>query len=149
MKKKFFIFGALVLILLVFMSFVLPKQPKPLPYPNLTTPTPLVISPNPTSVANQEMKVQEKLDQQTGKDIQDVNTNYPWYKNLPLQTASYYVDFDTLKKVFLVDIYPSQASSLSVNDQINNLKTAVLNQMQGLGIDTSSYQIVWSITPEP
>ena len=82
------------------------------------------------------------------KGQQDFLNKYPWYNNLPPVNDNYFIDFDSTKNLFIVELYPKTSTSISVNDQVAQLKNAVLLELQSLGVNVPSYSVHWVIVPQ-
>lgn len=82
-----------------------------------------------------------------GKITQQNLTNYPWLNSLPLESSQFFVFFNIQQKAFEGTIYPNKNSSLSIEEQVKSIKSAVLQQLATMGIPTTIYPFVWTITP--
>jgi hypothetical protein len=87
--------------------------------------------------------IQLQSDDLFGKWQSNLYSSYAWYDSLPLQTSDYYTYFDVNSKTFISDLYVSPTDK----GKIQSLKQEVIQQLQSLGIDTSTYKLVWNITP--
>lgn len=115
-------------------------QPPQVSFPSPTTSVRLP-SPIPIISTEDQIKAQSEADLNFGKWAQDVNRNYPWYNQLPIQTEKYYVYFDLDLKKFIGRLYAN-------GQQAENLKTEVMRRLSELGIDTSKYEFQWEIVPQ-
>jgi hypothetical protein len=70
---------------------------------------------------------------------------YPWYKKIPPRNDTYYIGFSSTENKFIADLYPKKDSSMSTDAQVNQLKTIVLDKLKSIGVDTSKFEIVWTI----
>src|SRR5438132_249205 len=115
MKKTIISILVLVILILLAVSFFLSQASKkevPSSAP-ITTPTPILV---PVSTAT-PMPLDKQLINQTEADKnfsawqKDIQTNYPWYNNLPLQEDGYFVYFDLDQKTFFAYLYPKSSKS--------------------------------------
>lgn len=112
---------------------------------NSLLPTPLpsisIIQNSPTGstqpTLSQKQSDQLQADYEFGQWQKNNNNNYPWLKNLPLQSNKFYVYFDLDQKKFIADIY--------VPNEQNNIKQEVLTQLKNLGIDMGKFEITWNV----
>ena len=105
-------------------------------------------SPDTISTADQQ-KEQSQADLNYASKEAQFQQNYPWYNDLPLQTETYYVYFDTNSKSFIGILYPSNSSSASVDNQVAGMKSDIQTQLTNLGIPYNNYPLNWEVTPEP
>lgn len=145
--------GLIVVVIVIFFnSFTKSPTPAPTPVllptsiPNEVQQSP--ISPTPTLTIPQQQESQTQADKNYGAWQKGVDTSYPWYNNLPLQTPNYFVYFDLDTKKFVARLYPSQSSPTSVDTQVAGMKSEITAKLQGLGIDTSKFELDWQVTPE-
>lgn len=107
----------------------------------------------PTGSYNQ-LTQQQKNDYQIQSDqnIQNIQNKilqqYPWYPRLPLQSTNYFVYFDPPSETFIVKLYPQKNSATPIDNQVSNLKTAVIQRINTLGSNAGKYKIDWRVTPE-
>lgn len=93
----------------------------------------------------EQIKAQEAADRDFAEKDKANQESYPWYNNLPLQTATYFVFFDLNAKKFTAKIYPTSSSE----NEITTIENEVENRLSGLGIDLSKHTITWEVTPAP
>jgi hypothetical protein len=93
------------------------------------------------------------LDQQGQSDLKFAQSqeeflkSHPWYDNLPPENDQYFINYDDTKNDFFVNLYPKINSSSTEGAQVSQFKKTVLQVLQSLGVNTSSYQIEWIIIP--
>lgn len=97
--------------------------------------------------AQDQQKAQSQADKNFGDQWKKVDTLYPWYDSLPLQTDSYFVYFDLDTRSFVGKLYPSSNSSVSEDNQVIQMKQEIIKKLEELGIDTTKYKFTWTITP--
>ncbi|QQG40738.1 MAG: hypothetical protein HYV37_00185 [Candidatus Levyibacteriota bacterium] len=151
MFKKITIITVLIIvpfsIYLISIYFIkLPTSQPSSPVPN---PTPTFFVPiSKTPPIDYQLKLQTEGDKKFSDWQKDINKNYPWYNNFPLQEDNYFVYFDLDEKKFVGKIYPKKDTATSINQQVDAYKKVILFQLKKLGIDTTIYQFNWVVTPE-
>lgn len=105
------------------------------------TTSPVAIDPNDAAAE------QQAGDVTFGKITQQNLSNYPWLGSLPIQSSQYFVYFNVQQRKFLATIYPNKKSTMSLQDQTASIKAAISQQLSGMGIPTTVYPFVWTITP--
>lgn len=109
----------------------------------------LTITPTPTqNNTSTDVLEQGQDDAKFSQSQADFLNSHPWYDNLPPENDQYYINFDASKNDFFVLLYPKKQSSLSIDSQVAQLKTNVINELKSLGVNTSSYAIEWTIIPQ-
>ncbi len=99
---------------------------------------------NPEEVpVDDQIKNQAKADEEFGKWVSDIYTNYPWYDKLPLMTDNYFVYFDLDQKKFEGKIY-IQDISTPTPEQIQQYKDETITTLESLGVNTLEFQIHWT-----
>ena len=101
---------------------------------------------SPTPTTSPEMK--KALDE-AGESAREydnrqnnVRTEYPWIRKLPLVNEKYYVYFDLEKQKFVGHLYPASG------EDIEQLKASAMNQLRvEKEIPVDNYQFEWS-TPQ-
>lgn len=88
-----------------------------------------------------QVKIQSQADKNFGDWQLQVITNYPWYKQLPLQTESYFVYFDLDTKTLFAKIY----SNPSDESRIIIIKNEVSSRLTALGVDLTTFPIEWKV----
>jgi hypothetical protein len=71
--------------------------------------------------------------------------NYPWINQFPIQNSNYFVYFDTDKIRVIAKLYPKKSSNLTINQQVEQFKTEILQKMKDINQDTLNYPIDWTI----
>ena len=157
-KVLFGIGGGSLLLVAVFLPFFLSQSPNgkaTTPDENaqtdkeVTIPTPIpqpTENPNPTLAAAMKKAVSEAQ-----KEANDYNayqdqlrTEYPWLRKLPIASAQYYVYFDLPTKSFIGKIYPKN------EDHVELLKESVVEKLKSeKQIPVDTYPIKWSVYPQP
>lgn len=94
-----------------------------------------------------QIKAQEAADRDFAERDRINQENYPWYNNLPLQAATYFVFFDLNTKKFTAKIYPP--SSSPTENEITAIENEVKSRLSSLDIDLNKYTIDWEVTPAP
>lgn len=126
------------------------SSPSPQPRVKVTLPSPPLTPSVPYDQLTQQQKeqAQAQADEYYQKTENAVLNNYPWYPKLPLQDTGYFVYFNYSSEIFKADLFPQKASSVPLDEQINQLKNTVIQQINAIGADTSRYSINWEITPK-
>lgn len=152
-KKTILLLLGLLLILLLILYITSNFRKTPLTS-SPPLPTPVAFSPSPSPTLFTPTTVEEELQQQTVADTNyteaqnKILREYPWYNSLPLQAENYFVLFDLDKKSFRARIYPQKSSVTPIDNQVQNYKQEILEQLQQINIDMARYQIEWLIFPE-
>jgi hypothetical protein len=131
----FFLFISVVL-------FFAPSQPSLAPS---TPPTPTLIQVNPTTSPGE---TQGQLDRNYTQKVNEFYKTYPWYDQIPPRNENYFIGFDSFTKSFFIELYPKNTSSTSADIQVSQLKNTVLQTLQSIGVNTTSYKIEWIIVPQ-
>jgi hypothetical protein len=134
------IFGIFLLFISVVLFFS-PTQPSLQNIP----PAPTVIQTNPTA---SPITLQGQVDYNYNQQVSAFYKTYPWYDQIPPRNKNYFIGFDSSTKSFFVELYPRTNSSLSISDQVSQLKNVVLRTLQAIGVKTSSYKIDWVVIPQ-
>lgn len=152
LKNKFLlIIFAGVIALLIIVSFLSAKPANktqtisPNTSPSVITPSPTTLTtttPQP-SQSSSDIQKQQQADINFGNDIKKIQQSYPWFNNLPIMNANYFVYFDPLKKQLVADIY-SKSKNLSAQ-QVEDIKTSITSQLSQLGIPLAQYPITWIV----
>lgn len=95
-----------------------------------------------------QAKIQSKADKENADYWKSVNSQYPWYNKLPLQSANYYVYFDLNKYMFIAKLYPQKSSSIPTDAQVEFMKTEILSKLQQIGVDTKTAPIEYDVKEE-
>lgn len=155
-------FAIIILGSYIFLSKPDTATPQPLPVQQMTPYSPSPFSDRKTPVAplpsfsppvvpyeqltqEQKEQYQTQSDEYYQKTQDTILKNYHWYLKLPLQGKGYFVYFDPPSERFKAALYPQKNSSVSIENQIDNLKNIVIQQIATLGADASRYQIDWEI----
>jgi hypothetical protein len=148
-KKLLLIGGVVLLVLLVLIAGVLLSGSKETTQPKTETtnaPTSSItqsVSPTMSPDESQALKEQLKIDADYGSALEEVNTQYPWFNNLPLRGEKYFVYFDLQKKVLIGLLYPK------AGDNVEAMKIQVQNELkQRKKVPVEKYPIEWTVTPE-
>jgi hypothetical protein len=104
-------------------------------------------TPTPFSEENSLLNQQGQSDLKFAQSQKQFLETHPWYNNLPPENNQYFINYDASKNDFFVILYPKKTSSLSIDNQVSQLKTNVLQALQTLGINTALYKIEWTIIP--
>ena len=131
------VLGIFLLVLGVVLFFA-PSQPSTTPS---ISPTPTAVEVNPAASADS----QGQADYNYNQSVNAFYKAYPWYDQLPPKNNNYLVGFDSSTKSFFVELYPKASSSTSVEDQTAQLKNNVIQILQSIGVNTSSYKIEWIV----
>jgi hypothetical protein len=83
-------------------------------------------------------KSQIEADRRYSELQENTLEKYPWLSQLPLQTAQYFVYFDTNKKQFIAKIYPSEQQT---SQEIQSL---IVSELQRIGASNTE-NIDWQI----
>ena len=144
LAKKYFVFIAFGLFLLAL--FILAFLPKNKPPATQIAPSPTVqpiINPG-----QSQSEKQGQADYQYNKAINDFYSSHPWYNKIPPKNNDYFIGYDASTSSFFVELYPKTTSGVSVNDQVARLKNEVIQTLNLIGVDTSSYKIDWLVYPQ-
>lgn len=102
------------------------------------TPTTIIIQDintiNPTMVKELQLE-QSKADYEYAKVQEKRYQDYPWYDKLPIGNDTYFVYFSSEDKKFIGKIYDTA--------QTEQIKADVPNQLKELGVDVTTYPIIW------
>lgn len=103
-------------------------------------------NPNPTLAAAMKKAVAEAQKEANEYNTyqEQLHTEYPWLRKLPLASPQYYVYFDLPTKSFIGKIYPKN------EDHVDLLKEAVTEKLKTeKQIPVDKYPIKWSVYPQP
>jgi hypothetical protein len=139
--KIFFVAAGFSLLLISVVLFFTPSQPAVTPS---IPPTPTTTQVNPTTAP----ELQGQADYNYAQAQNAFYKAYPWYDQIPPKNSNYFIGFDSSTKSFFVELYPKATSSSSLQDQTAQLKNSVLQALQSIGVNTSSYKIDWTIVPQ-
>jgi len=116
----------------------------------IISPTPSIAAPTIASVSAEDVLANQQAQDDSifAKGQQDFLNKYPWYNDLPPVNDNYFIDFDSTKNLFTIELYPKTSASTPMNDQIAQLKDAVLLELQSLGVNAPSYNVNWVIVPQ-
>lgn len=158
-KYLFFalIFAIFVLLVFIFLPLISNfGKPKP-----MSTPPPVLTAPSasPTFIPGSsalpsgipsadQIQLQAKADQDFAEKIKQRDALYPWLDKLPIQTSNYFAYFDVDQKQFIATLFPSSASTISIDEQVNGFKSEITTKLQNLIPDYTQYNIQWNIKPE-
>lgn len=153
--KIVLIFVLLLAILAVssFIYFSNKPSSSSLPVQKMDTVSPSP-SPPPPAVPYEQLTQEQKNQYQSQSDeyyqkTQDkILRNYPWYFDLPLKDTNYFVDFDPSSEAFIAMLYPQKSSSVSLDEQVEEMKKIITQRINTLGSDTGKYKIEWKVIPE-
>jgi hypothetical protein len=125
-------------IVLVLLSFIVTwrKKDQSVPETGMTvTPSISWHEPNLSDFSDQAQKKQSDADYDFGTWQEKIQTNYPWYNNLPLQTKDYFVYFDLDTQTFIAQIYTQTNAQL--------FRKEIENRLIQEGIDITKFHIIW------
>lgn len=113
-------------------------------------PTPTITATPVQTQSNDSQDIpQQGLDDAVFSQSQvDFLNSHPWYDSLPPQNDRYYINFDASNNDFFVELYPVKNSSVSIDNQVDQLKSEVMQELKNLGVNTNSYQIEWITLPK-
>ena len=144
LKKKWVITLVVFVLIILMVLYIRLSNKEKTPSINQTVYNQINISP-PISQSVELQKAiedQKKVDAEYSNWQEDINTNYPWLKKLPLYSDKYFVYFDINKKIFISKLYPK------VTDNVNDMKTEIVRQLKvEKEITVESFKIQWSIIP--
>ena len=98
-----------------------------------------------------DAKAQERQDRGEkafAKSQSDISKNYPWYDQLPIKSADYFVFFDVDKKSFTGNLYPASTNKNFIVSQVVKMKARIRKSLADLSIDYTKYPFIWNIKPE-
>ena len=123
-------------------------SPSPSIRPKAPIPTPPSHSPIPADQLTDQQKIQyqAEADEYYRKAREVIINNYPWYLKLPLKGTGYFIYFDPPSERFKVSLFPTNESSITVDEQIKLLRQIVIKEISTLGTDASNYNIDWEVT---
>lgn len=102
----------------------------------------------------EQLSEEEKMHNQALSDkyyseIQDtILKTYPWYNYFPIKGQNYFVYFDLDQKGFFALLYPQKSSSVTIDNQVNNLKEIITDRLRNIDTKTLTLPIEWEIKPE-
>lgn len=146
-KKQIALIAGGLSLIVITLALIVPKarQQSVAPSPILPTQDYQTTSPTPLERENQSPELaaaiaeQQKV-QNEYVDWKDNNhTDYPWINKMPLGTEKYYVYFDLEKKQFIARLYPA------AGEDVEQIKTTVVNLLTEKGVAPDSYPIEWVI----
>jgi hypothetical protein len=155
-KKKYIFFS--VPFLLIPVAAMIMSSPQTSTYKNNLQPSISSLAPTRVMPTTPEttIKPQTKilLQKQDASEIQQaeeqaaIQKDYPWFNSLPLQESNYFVYFDVNKKSFVGLLYPKTSSSVSVDNQVAQMKTEAQAKLTQKSIPWQNYQFSWKVTPK-
>lgn len=108
------------------------------------------VQPTPAPGIQQGRNQQAIFDDQWGKIIENIYTNYPWYTKLPLSTPDYFVSFDIGQNAIVASLFPQDPTSTS---QVEAIKKEVQTALVAINVDIQhvriNYQVGSSVSPTP
>ena len=135
-----FLIIALLALMEVFFYFLSTNKGAPtqqIPPIQIFSPAPSPSSPpSAASPADLERIKQENY----AKTREDYLQSRPWLSKLPLQSDNYFVSYNA-SDVFIVELYYSENSNLTKEQQLAQAKQDALNAMGNVGIDISKQQV--------
>lgn len=138
-KKKVIFFGGFGLLLLLILSVVIISSVNK-GKENIPTVTPTL---KPAAPATEELKKaiekQQKVDQEYSDWQVQVRKENP-LKGLPLAGEKYFIYYNTAKQKFIGKLYPS------AQDDIEQLKNIVIQELKAKGNTVDTNSIEWKIT---
>lgn len=142
--KKYFIFLIFILFLLaLFVLVLLPKNNPPITKPS---PSPTV---QPIIIPEQsQSEKQGQADYQYNKATNDFYSSHPWYNKIPPKNNDYFIGYDASTNNFFVELYPKNSSSISIDNQVIQLKKDVIQTLNLIGVNTTFYKIDWLVSPQ-
>ncbi len=154
LKGKILLIFVLILAILALGAYVYfsnlpsPAQPTPIQIFNRPSSTPFTQIPFENLTQEQKKAYQDQADENYQKTEDEILRKYPWYLKLPLKDANYFVYFDPTTETFTAKLYPQRSSATSIDDQVNAMETNVIQRINELGSNSTSYKIDWKIIPE-
>lgn len=140
---------SVVLLLIVSIaSFILVKSTQKSEAPQATSsytpelnPTLEAVKPEDLSTLSEsdQLAIQGEADRRVAERDKTLDQKYPWLNEFPLQNENYFVYFDTDKGKFFGSIYTASEEA--------TIKSQVASNFKDLGIDTTTYQVDWTIKP--
>lgn len=152
-KQKLFIFLALILVILLFIKFSLtPPQPKsetssspsPLPSSQIIKPNLPIVSPPASSSPS---PFSNSYYDPVTEALQPVLEEKPWLLDLPITNQNYSIDYLDEEKGFRVLMKIDITSSLSRQEQIDQIKKEAPEKLEQIGVDLSKEKIYYTFTP--
>jgi len=91
---------------------------------------------------------QGAADYRYSQALNNFYNSHPWYNKIPPRNDNYFIGFDANRNEFFADLYPKRSSSLTIDEQTNQLKNQAIESLKSIGVDLSLYKIVWSVYPK-
>lgn len=82
-----------------------------------------------------QIEIQQQADEEFSKQINLIESKYPWYENLPEKNNKYFVAFDEKEQTFYVSLYSNNNPALN-----GEYKNQLYLDLEKIGVATQSYK---------
>lgn len=155
--KTYLILGLITLIIILFIiSFKFTKKtPKsqfsssPIAQPSSLINPYTSLPPLPSNIPppNDQLKKERLDDPLIGGQLKEIYAQKPWLNKLPVATKSYVIVYDWQKNQIRVRIIIAASSTLSYEQQVNQIKSESIKKLEEIGVDLTKEKAYYTFTP--